>query len=174
MTTSLSEEQGVYYHPEDSPGFIVRLLIDAADVVVLLIIMALFILAWEELAPRRPSLGWVAAALLFFLWWLYLVPLKRSRFGTLGYAVFRIKVVNLHGQSPGLLRLTLRTLVALAFNTLVDLIYLTSDTSRQALRDKISGTYLVKRSAIPAGHGRFIYSRVFFGNYALIYREVAR
>lgn len=169
MTTG---DEGVYYSPADSPGLLSRLLIDLVDLIAVIVIAIVFEMAWEAVVPD--GFGMAAALSLFALWWAYLVPLKRSRLGSLGFLLFRVKAVDLRGQRPTLWRMTLRLIVTLVFNTLIDLIYLTSDSGRQALRDKLSGVYVVRRSAAPAGWGRFVYGRCFFFMYTLIYREVAR
>ncbi len=46
--------------------------------------------------------------------YLYLVVVKWSRFGTLGYRLFHARVVDVTGQQPGLGALTLRFLFAVA------------------------------------------------------------
>lgn len=68
----------------------------------------------------------------------------------LGYLLFRLRVVDLQGQRPGLVRLTLRMLLGGGLSPFLDLVYLTSDTSRQSLRDKMGGT----KRAVVAGRGR--------------------
>jgi uncharacterized RDD family membrane protein YckC len=174
MAAIAEDEVGVYCNRGDSPGFFVRLLVDAIDFFILAVLTFFLLVGWAMWVPGNSGLGGIAAAVLVVLWWGYLVVLKWSVFGTFGYAIFGVRVVNLKGEAPSLVRLTARTLCFFVFNTLVDLIFLASDDSRQALRDKLTGTYVVKRSAQPAGQGRLSYARVFFFGMALLYREVSR
>jgi len=41
-------------------------------------------------------------------------------------------------------------------NYLVDLVWLSGDPHRQAIRDKVAGTYVVRRKAVPIGAGKVI------------------
>ena len=86
----------------------------------------------------------------------------------------KVRVTDLHGQRPGLGRLTIRLIIGLGFNSLVDLVFVASDASRQGLRDKLAGTYVIKRQAVIAGRGELVYANLFLMNMALIYREVKR
>jgi uncharacterized RDD family membrane protein YckC len=171
---AVGDDQGVFYATTDSPGFIVRLLVDVIDLVIAIVIADGFLWLANLALPPEPALRPFVPLPLFVLWWMYLVALKCTRVGSLGYLVFGIRAVNLKGERPSLLRMTLRVGLSLAFNHVVDLIHLMSDDSRQALRDKLSETYLIKRKASPLGRGRFVYSRTFFLFYALVYREVKR
>ena len=168
------DKLGVYYHRADSPGFLVRLLVDVIDFIAIMILAVIFQLGWLLLVPPGSGLNRFTTIILLGLWWIYLVPMKRSGFGTFGYAIFGVRVVNLKGEPPGLLRLTVRTLCFYVFNPLFDLIFLAIDDNRQALRDRFSGTYVIRRSARPAGKGRFFHPILFFCLLSLIYREVSR
>ena len=90
----------------------------------------------------------------------YLVLLKRSRFRTLGYIVGGIRIVSIHGERPSIWSLTIRALFAFfgPFNVLIDIIWLTNDESRQALRDKFAHTYVIRDRAVPLGHGTIVYA----------------
>jgi hypothetical protein len=54
-------------------------------------------------------------------------------------------------------------------NWLIDLIWLSSDANRQALRDKSANTYVVKAKAQAAGQGRIVirYYEIFFYNFLI-------
>lgn len=61
----------------------------------------------------------------------------------MGYRLCRMKIINLRGERPGLLQLTFRLLVTLAFwnpFAWVDLLWVFSDPYRQALHDKWAET----------------------------------
>jgi uncharacterized RDD family membrane protein YckC len=64
----------------------------------------------------------------------------------------------LDGRVPGYWPLFLRLLFAMLgpLNWAIDLIWLTNDSNRQALRDKFAGTYVVKAKAQIAGEGRVV------------------
>ena len=167
-----SVERGLFYHHDDSPGFFFRVLIAIIDFAAVVALAAGVGYLLERLLPAH-SVRIIAGSILLMCW-TYEVPLKRSRLGTLGYLLFRVRIVDLHGHQPGLFRMSVRTLVSCAFNPIIDLIWLTSDDSRQGLRDKLCGTYIVRRSAVPAGQGELVYVNVFFVGMNLIYREVRR
>jgi len=110
----------------------------------------------------------VVAALLYF------VVLKRSRFRTLGYRVGGVKIVGLDGRVPGYPSLVLRLLFGMLgpLNWLVDLAWLSNDTHRQALRDKLASTYVVKRNAQAAGEGKIVFRYYEIFSYNCLFREV--
>ena len=165
------EPDGVYFNKRDAPGFFMRVLIAALDLTIITAIMyglaTLLIKVW----PKVDRL--VFSILMVSILWAYQVALKRS-LGTVGYLICRMKIVDLHGNRPGFFKMTLRFLVSTGFNPLVDLIWLNNDDCRQGLRDKLCGTYVIKRSAIPAGRGALVYTNVFLLGMSLIYREVRR
>ena len=171
-TTPPPAEFGVFYRREDAPGFFLRMLIASVDGVCLLALAIALGLVMAAILP--PGHGTLIGAGIVLTCWAYEVPLKRSRPGTAGYLLFRVKVVDLYGHRPGLIRMTLRTLVSFGFNPLLDLIWATSDDSRQGLRDKLCGTYVVRRSAVPCGRGELAYASVFVAGMSMIYREVRR
>lgn len=41
---------------------------------------------------------------------------------------------------------------------LIDVIWLTNDERRQALRDKFAHTYVIRSGAVPLGHGAIVYT----------------
>ena len=125
---------------------------------------------------RHVARDWFPAyvAAVALVQWAYMVPLKNSRLGTAGYALFRLKVVNLRGQKPSVLRMTFRLMAGVAINPFFDVIWSASDDSHQAMRDKLSGTYVVRRRCLPVGTGAIVKARLFLLMLPLLYREVAR
>ena len=107
---------------------------------------------------------------------LYLAVLSRSRFGTLGYRVAGVRVVGLSGEAPTLGTMAYRSLFVVMgpLNGLIDLVWVVGDPCRQTLRDKIAGTYIVRRGAKPAGRGRVGRSTLSFLGYSLSVDEVRR
>jgi len=122
-----------------------------------------------ELDTTAPVWLWVLAS------YLYLTVVRRS-VGSLGYLVMGLRIVDLKGQRPSLLQLSAR-LIWWCFgplNALVDLVYLTGDEDCQAIRDKMFQTYVIKRSAQPAGMGPRRAIHMTFMTASLMVFEVAR
>jgi uncharacterized RDD family membrane protein YckC len=172
VSVSPPVNQGVYYERSAFPGTFVRLLVCLIDVIVFFIVYGLTGQFFASMASLdTPQVAFVSFVL---LGWIYLVLLKRSALGTLGYLIFRLRIVNLRGEPAGLARLTLRLAAAIIFNSLVDLLWSSSDASKQPLRDKISGTYVIRRGATPAGFGEFTYKNAFVLGMNLVFKEVHR
>jgi len=79
---------------------------------------------------------------------MYLTVLKRSRIGTIGYGVMRVKIITADGKRPSMLRMATRMITILLFPEVIifDLHGYDRTGSHQALSDRIAGTYLVMRS----------------------------
>jgi uncharacterized RDD family membrane protein YckC len=132
--------------------------------------MLLFI-AWSLALPRFPIVFLLSATA--FAWW-YEVLLKRSRFRTLAYWLMGCKIVNLQGERPGLIALTLRALLVFGpIHYLFDLLWSGIDEDRQSLRDRYCMTCLVKVNAEPMGAGNVQLVHYFAGGFALMYAHVA-
>ena len=157
MTTSSTGTlgDGVYYEREAYAGLLRRFAILLVDLATLFAIGLFLGVLWFGVFAEfgDPGSG--------FLWswiglgYVYLVFLEASPIGTLGFFLAGVKIVNLKGERPSFLRMTLRLLMWFLgpFNPLIDLIWLGGDDDRQTLRDKFAGTYVVKKGALPAGHG---------------------
>ena len=146
---------GVVYRGEDHVGLVRRLLVFWIDLLLLTFVGSLtwlvFAILSAILRPEgNPSLG-VGLLLWLTVWWIYLVPLKRSRFGTLGYWLLGIKIVSLTGDRPALWRLTMRPLLCLysPTNLMLDFLWIGADPARQCLRDCYAGTLVVRKHAQP-------------------------
>jgi uncharacterized RDD family membrane protein YckC len=166
----------VYFRREDYAGLWRRLLIDLVDLPVVLALSAAVLQAPAALgleAGRAPGLLF---ALLASAWVGYFVILKGSPYRTLGYVVARARIVNLEGRRPGYGTLALRLAFVIGgpMNGLFDLIWLTGDHDRQALRDKFASTYVVRKDALPTGTGPIRYRTYTFSGMTFLFREVAR
>jgi uncharacterized RDD family membrane protein YckC len=164
---------GVYYRREDYAAFWRRLLIDVIDFLVVgaaCSILALAVWTMFQSGATLDSLLAVCAVFVFC----YFVPLKRSKFRTMGYRVGGVKIVGLDGQPASYSALTLRLLFAALgpLNWLLDLAWLSDDKHHQALRDKFAQTYVVKILAEPAGRGRFLFQYCSICGYNFLFREV--
>src|SRR5262249_52484162 len=151
-------QTGVYYSPEDLAGFTRRMVVLAVDLmVVLLVCLPVFVLAS---AAGLPSVA--ANACAFLLAWSYMVGLKATGFATVGYRLANVQLVDLQGGRVSLWRSTCRFLFLWAtLGNVIDLLWLSHDPNRQTLRDKIVGTYVIRRGSRPVGSGPVTYPTYF-------------
>lgn len=136
-----------------------RLAIDAVDTVVAAVISILLTLIAAAVVDDAQALYPVALLVWLAVWIAYFVVLKRSRFRTLGYVLAGARIVNLTGAAPSYLALAARLAFAVLgpFNFVVDLLWVSSDPRRQALRDKFAHTYVIRQNAVAIGTGRIVY-----------------
>ena len=101
--------------------------------------------------------------------------MKRT-WGTVGYWITGVQIVDLEGEEPSMWLMTLRyfLLVLGPINLIIDIFWLTSDENRQTLRDKIAETYVIKRNAMPLGHGQQKIAPYFIAGYSFTFKEVKR
>jgi uncharacterized RDD family membrane protein YckC len=162
-----------YFRREDYAGFWRRLLVDLVDgFVVSGICTAATFALWGVFPSDRMALN-ASLALWIIVAFLYFVVLKRSPIGTLGYRAAGVRIIGLDGLPARPLALTLR----LAYTVLgplspLDLVWLVGDPHRQALRDKFTETYVVKRKAQPIGTGTVVYRYYEIWCYNFIIREI--
>jgi uncharacterized RDD family membrane protein YckC len=170
----LNSPTGIYFLRQDYAPFWVRLLVDLIDVGIFgvvcgaLMMLVMIIVPFTRTTLNLLLLMWIAVALLYF------VVLKRSNFRTLGYRIAKVRIIGLDNQPPSYGALILRLMFGMLgpFNWALDLIWLSNDFHRQALRDKFSNTYVVKLKAQPAGRGKIVvkYYEILFLNF--LCREV--
>ena len=138
-----------------------RLAIELVDSVVIVAVL-LVITATVVLLDPGEDLSDATLAVLISCWAVficgYFVVLKRSRFATVGYRLARVRIVDACGRPPGLGALTLRLSFGLLgpFNVVLDMLWIPFDRHKQALRDKLAHTYVVKANAEPAGPARVV------------------
>ena len=158
----------LYYRPEDYLGVMRRLLIDFVDTGVALTISLILSFVTWLIAPVVIPFVWIA------VWISYFVLLKGSRFRTLGYVLAGAKIVDFSGQRPRYRKLfgRLAFVVLGPANFLIDLCWISSDPSHQALRDKFAHTYVVRANAVPAGTGRIVYPTYMAFGWTLMFAEV--
>jgi uncharacterized RDD family membrane protein YckC len=161
----------VYYDRMDYGGFFRRLAATGIDLALLGLVLAVAFFTGERCSLARWWL-FVYAGLAYS----YLVLLKRSRFRTMGYLATGLRIVNLKGQPPGILLLSLRLLwwVFGPLNAFIDFVYMTGDKDRQTIRDKMMQTYVIKKNAKPTGTGSRCAVYLNFMGLALTVWEVSR
>ena len=98
----------MWFSSESYAGFWRRLGVESLDVVcVLLLTVALLMGFFPVTGEDEPHDAIVLLALLATAY-VYLVVVKWSRLGTVGYRLFRVRLVDAAGQRPGLARAHLR------------------------------------------------------------------
>jgi uncharacterized RDD family membrane protein YckC len=169
----VTTETGVYFRREDYASFWLRVLVDVTDFLVFVALCAVLTIPGMAIAPFNRTTMNLTLLIYVTIAFCYFVVLKRSRFRTLGYRLCRVRIVALNGQPPGHGALILRLMFgALAPLNWLDLIWLSSDIHRQALRDKFANTYVVKANAQAAGQGKVVFQYYFIALYNCLFREV--
>ncbi len=164
---------GVYFRREDYAPFWRRVLVLAIDLTVFVTVSLLTALPLTFLPVSMAAtfnlmlLNTVEVAFFYF------VVLKRSKFRTLGYRVARVRIVSPNGEAPDYPSMFLR----LMFGTLVPFhwlnwIWLTNDSHRQTLHDKVANTYVVKANAQAVGKGRIVLRYYEISGYNYLFREI--
>ena len=163
---------GVYFAADDYIGLGPRIIILFVDAVVLGLMVWILKSFWFHLVGHYEMF----AGVVVFAVWLYLVPLKRSVFRTIGYQLTGVKLVNLKGQRPSLWLLTLRSLLWIfcfnPANFILEYFWCSIDYDRQSIRDRITNTCLVKNDATPIGTGEVHFAYYFSFGYMLAYSHV--
>ncbi|MFO0911977.1 MAG: RDD family protein [Pirellulales bacterium] len=168
-----------YYDRKDYADFGKRLLIMLIDSVVLLLIgaflWAVFAFLWDigVLQADASDKFWLVYLLAM---WVYLAPIRRSEFGTVGYRMLDVKLVSARGGRPSLLNMTFRMLMWMfgPFNLVLDALWIGADSESQSLRDCYLGTYLVARNAVPIGRAPVHLTRYHAMGFTLAYPRVCR
>src|SRR5262249_30006655 len=140
---------GVYFARLDYAGFLRRLIIIMVDLLVILVVGVVILMAWDLARPGVespiPGLLWIGIA------YLYLTLLRGSQSRTLGYILTGVRIINLKGERPSYFWMNMRLSLWLLgpINPIVDLLWFWGDENRQMLRDKLTGTYVIRRGADP-------------------------
>ena len=159
MTTSRDDSlgEGVFYAECDHAGFVRRLVVIAIDFAVLLLIgialwFVLMGVMWYGFDRDPNAVFWIIWPLTV---WVYLAIVKPSSLRTVGYRLTDLKIVDLKGERPSILRMTFRMLLWLLgpFHLLLDLMWLGADSEQQSLRDCYAATCVVRNQAKPIGEG---------------------
>lgn len=172
--SDLQENIGVVFDADDYAGFAKRVVIAAIDLILILLVSAAFYFVSDYIIYDYETLikSNFFFILLFSLW--YLALLKRSKFRTFGYIITGVKIVDLKGQKPSILKMILRVLLLFIgpFELIIDIIWLTSEKTKQTLRDKYVGTYVVAKNALPVGTSKLQTVSLGFMGWNMMYREI--
>lgn len=166
---------GPIFRSSDYPGFFIRLGIDILDIAFILVAcFAAFLLAASFIGDGV----WLGRAVfcLILVPFLYLGPLKATRIPTLGYLLFRVKLVDIEGKRPNLWQASGRGLALCIgpLNILLDLFWLYNSAPRRALRDVFSGTFLIRKDAQVEGTGTIVRKTLYVMGYHARIEELSR
>lgn len=155
MDSSLGD--GVFFAEADHAGFVRRFIAMAIDFTAMLVygVISWCILAALIAYGIGSNLDLAFFGVFSLSAWLYLTVVKTSKLRTVGYRLTDMKIVNLKGKRPSIIRMTFRSLLWMIgpFNVLLDLMWLAADAEQQSLRDCFSGTCVVRNGAKPIGKG---------------------
>lgn len=171
---NIDENFGVIFDKKDYAGFIKRVIIAAVDLIVIFVISTAVLYISDYLIyEEEPYYKFNFFFMLVFSIW-YLAILKRSNFRTIGYILTGVKIVDLKGERPSIFKMIFRVslLILGPFELIIDIIWLTQEATRQTLRDKYVGTYVVNQNAIPVGSGKLQTVTLGIMGWNLMYREV--
>ncbi|MBK8812692.1 MAG: RDD family protein [Acidobacteria bacterium] len=168
-----------YYEKKQYAGFLPRLLVTAIDLLVLLIVGTVLWIPFAILIISGAIDGDPSGCFwLLYLTaiWVYLAPVKRSDFGSIGFKLLGIRLVNAKGGKPSLLTMTMRMTMWMfgPFSPVLDLLWLGADTEQQSLRDCYLSTYLVKRNSVPIGRAPIHLTQYYATGFTLSYPRVSR
>jgi uncharacterized RDD family membrane protein YckC len=165
---------GVYYARHDYAGLARRMVIIVIDFGVIVLAGITILVSWAVFLPHGPD---VVPALLWVVYgYLYLTLLRGSQLRTLGYVLTGAKLVNLKGATPSFFWMNMRLFSWFMgpYTPLVDLLLCWGDEHRQMLRDKLAGTYVVRKAAVPVGTGPIGATTLFLCGSAFVYPEVIK
>jgi len=182
MKTDNSLGDGVFFAADDYAGFVRRFFALAVDSAILLIIAVLMwvgltIVFWNAESKVNPEAVFFPACL--GIAWLYLVPVKRSKFGTVAYRLLDMRILTIKGQRPSLFIMTLRLMIVMCwpfgpFSYLVDFVWIGVDPERRSIHDCYAGTCVVRRSDKPLGIGPMHLTYYCGAGMTLVYPRVVR
>jgi len=166
---------GVYYSRDSYAGFWRRLAVDLIDFIFLFVLVVIMAIGAAIIMPG----GEQEIALVMFwssivLGFVYLVLFKRSPLRTLGYMIGGVRIVNLQGDRPSLWALTIRAFFLLIgpLSMLLDIVWVSGDENRQALRDKWAHTYVIRNQAIPAGRSTITWKNYTIFGMNFMFQEI--
>src|ERR1043166_6506441 len=141
----MAASEGCYFRRNDYAPFWRRLIVDFIDFLVVgAVCFALAGALFAGLISKD-----IFLLLCLGLAFCYFVLLKGSRFRTVGYPVGRVRILGLDGGRARVLPLTVR-FVSRAFASLsycIDLLWMSTDEHRKALRDKFAQTSVIRTGA---------------------------
>jgi len=162
---------GIYYAQDAYAGPGRRLLILLVDMLAFLVLAVLLLVLFSFL-PRTVVTGHAVTICLMLLSFSYFAILKRSSIGTLGYLLAGVRIVDLAGNQPSIRRMLFRSLFIVIgpFNLILNIFWIGNERDSQSLRDKLVGTYVIRKKAAILGYGRISYATYTLFGYSFILR----
>lgn len=175
----MNELHGPIYFLEDHAGFIRRTLALAIDFLILVLCSGIGTEIYSRLAPDTwftdSSMAMIALAFLVSSL-AYLIGFRMTDGGTPGYRLMRIRYASMLDIPPTLLTRTYRAVMAiflLLFFSL-DHIWILFDPCKQAWHDKVTGFYVVRKSAQSHGTQKIVQRVINFMMLSFVVWEPAR
>jgi uncharacterized RDD family membrane protein YckC len=161
----MTELTGPIYAPKDYAGFIRRTIAMAIDLLMLRGLwfaagVAILAAAPDEWLNEEGYLNGAIEVTYAFSFWpfaaLYMLGLRMTKGGTLGYRIVGIRYAYAFEGPPPSYLIIYRAFIAvfLLWFFFLDHIWIAFDERKQAWHDKVSGFYVVKRRAQPIGTAR--------------------
>ncbi len=171
-----NKEFGVYYADINYINLSERIKILAWDIALFFVIYLGMLALLANISNTIDELYANGRYFMPLVIFVYLAFIKRTSFGGLGYWAVGAELVDIKGGRPSILKTVLRSLFFVfgPFNILIDYLWLYDDQNKQALRDKIVGTYVVRKNAKPCGNGPIYYSKYFIFGWLIMFSEVKR
>ena len=168
-------ETGVFYHKDDYASFTRRVVAGIIDIYVIIVLSTLFLIFTRFLNDQISLKS--NYIFLIDMAFIYLTFLKRSKFRTIGYYITGIKIVDLSGCKPSLYNMFLRVIVLIIgtydYSKSIELVK--TELTKQTLRDKYLGNYVIKADAKPIGSGPIITVAKHYGmRQTLLYKKVKK
>lgn len=166
--------QGVYYSEKSYAGFWLRVTSWLVDIIVICVFHGACYYIFDKYSGRTEFELKLFCLFSFLSCYIYLAVMKNTKISTLGFYLTDLKVVNLYGLRPSLWNMSFRFLLLTfgPFEMFPDLLWLTCEKTKQSLRDKYAGTYVVKKSTDPLGEANIIQTRLHVLGWNLVYNEV--
>ncbi len=165
---------GVFYDKGGYAGFIRRVIASAIDLLVMLLISLVILFTLNCFIYDEAVYITFNFLLITLISVWYLALLKRSGFRTIGYILAGVKIVDLKGGKPSIVKMILRVFLSVIgpFEFIPDIFWIMSESTRQTLRDKFIGTYVVRKDAVPVGRAEFQDVTLGVMAWTLVYREI--
>lgn len=148
-----ARRKGVLYNSEDYTSVSLRVFIIIIDALSIIPLFISCYLAGEYQYKLELSDDFISYAYIFsfIISFLYLTIIKSSEIGTLGQFLTKTKVVNLYGEKPSFLVMVYRLLLWVLgpINIFSDIVFSTFNEEKRMLRDCLSNTLVVKKTASP-------------------------
>lgn len=167
---------GVYYRNGDYADFASRAAVMLVDLLFILLFSFIATGILWGLAPRRLNFPAVMIEIIVLFSFFYLTIIKASKLRTLGYILIGVRIVDLKGKRPSFFKMVFRYLLLTLgpLSLIPDILWLIGEPTKQTFRDKVSGTYVIKKDAEPMGTGAMHLKYYHITSFHIIVPEVKK